>query len=619
MERDDWMGVKQSYPNEKSKFNKEKMKNIVKGFLSNPIYLISIIAIVFLIHTIVVPLWQMLSNTLLWGEGDQLINPDAIPGGLTLEHWKQMLTSEASRNVFYKPIIRSLGIGVAVSIMALIMGGALAWLVTRSDIPYKKTLTFLAVIPYMIPSWMKSMAWLTVFKNDRVGGAPGLLQFIFGVGPPDWIAYGFLPIVTVLGGMHYYVYFFLLTAAALNSVNSNMEETANILGAPRITILRRITFPLILPAILSGVILVFSKAIGTFGPAAFLGLPVNFYVISTMLYSNMQTGMLTEGYILSLTLIVLAALVIYINQKMIGKRKGYDTVGGKDGRKTMMPLGRWRMPVFIMVIIFMVSSAVVPLALLLLQSFMLKDGVYTLSNFTTHFWIGKANPDIAMGNVGVLVNDSIGLALKNSLLIAVIGAGVAALIGIIFGYIVAKGRNSFTGKVVEQLAFAPYLIPGIALSAIYLTMFAKPSLFLPSLYGTLSIIILITIVKDLPFATRAGVSNMFQISGELEEAAQIQGASFFKRFFRIMLPLTKQGILSAFIIAFISAMKQLDLVLLLVTPKTGTLATITYEYADTGYPQFANAIMLIIIAITMVVYYVSSKWGKADLSKGIGG
>src|SRR5699024_6054171 len=320
------MGLKQEYSNgtgRKRKFNKEKMKNITKGILSNPIYLISIIAIIFLIYTIVVPLWQMLSNTLLWGEGDQLVNPDAVPGNFTLGHWKEMLTGEASKSVFYKPIINSLSIGVAVSFMAFVMGGALAWLVTRSDIPYKKTLTFLAVIPYMIPSWMKSMAWLTVFKNDRVGGAPGMLQYIFGVGPPDWIAYGFLPIVIVLGGMHYYVYFFLLTAAALNSVNSNMEETANILGAPRVTILRRITFPLILPAILSGIILVFSKAIGTFGPAAFLGLPVNFYVISTMLYSSMQTGMLTEGYMLSLTLIVLAAIVIYINQKMIGKRKGY--------------------------------------------------------------------------------------------------------------------------------------------------------------------------------------------------------------------------------------------------------------------------------------------------------
>src|SRR5699024_1541213 len=264
-------------------------------------------------------------------------------------------------------------------------------------------------------------------------------------------------------------------------------------------------------------------------------LKVNIYIITTILNKSMKIGIITEVYMMIITLIVLAAIVIYINQKMIGKRKGYDTVGGKDGRKTMMPLGRWRKPVFITVILFMISAAVVPLALLLVQSFMLKDGVYSLSNFTTHFWIGKADPDIAMGNVGVLVNDSIGLALKNSLLIAVIGAGIAALIGIIIGYIVAKGRNSFTGKVLEQLAFAPYLIPGIALSAIYLTMFAKPGLFLPSLYGTLSIIILITIVKDLPFATRAGVSNMFQISGELEEAAQIQGASFFKRFIRIML------------------------------------------------------------------------------------
>src|SRR5699024_3596570 len=162
-----------------------------------------------------------------------------------------------------------------------------------------------------------------------------MVRYIFAVGPPDWIADGFLPIVIVLGGVHYYVYFLLLTAAALNSVNSNMEDTANILGAPRVTIQRRMKYLVRLQATCSAIILVFSKAIGTFGSAAFLGLPVNFYVISTMLYSSLQTGMLTEGYMLSLTLIVLAAIVIYINQKMIGKRKGYDTVGGKDGRKTM--------------------------------------------------------------------------------------------------------------------------------------------------------------------------------------------------------------------------------------------------------------------------------------------
>ena len=599
-------------------FNKIRIMNTIKGFFSNPYYVISLFAIVFLVYTVVVPLWQMFAETMTFSEKDAALYPGSVPGAFTFEHWKSMLTGEVSRNIFYKPILRSLGIALGASLIAMIMGGALAWLVTRSDIPYKKTLAFLAVIPYMIPSWMKSMAWMIVFKNERIGGAPGLFQYVLGVSPPDWISYGFLPIVCVLGA-HYYVYFFLLMAAALNSVNSSLEETADVLGASRFTILKRITFPLVLPAMLSGVILVFSKAIGAFGPAAFLGLPVKYYVLSTMLYSSMKTGMMTEGYVLSLVLIGLAALVIYINQKAIGKRKGYDTVSGKAGSKKLMPLGRWRKPIFIAVLSFMLLAAVLPLSLLFLQSFMLRDGVYSLSNFTTHFWIGNPNPDIAMGNVGVLVNPTIGLALKNSLLIALIGAAAAALAGVIFGYVIAKGRKKPSSKVVEQLAFAPYLVPGIALSAIYLSLFAKPGILLPSLYGTLSLIILITVVKDLPFATRSGISNMMQISGELEEAAKIQGASFFRRFRKILFPLTKQGLISAFLIGFISAMKQLDLILLLVTPTTGTLSTLTFDYAESGYPQFANAIMLIIIAITMIAYYIAVKWGKADLTKGIGG
>lgn len=601
-----------------SKFKKARIINTIKGILTNPIYIISIIGIIFLVNTIVIPLWEMVSDTFLWKEKDLILYPEGVPGNITLQHWKSMLSSEVSKNIFYKPILRSLSIAFTVSFIAMVMGAAFAWLVTRSDIPYKKTLAFLAVIPYMIPSWMKSMAWMIVFKNDRVGGAPGMFQYLFKISPPDWISYGFLPIVLILGA-HYYVYFFLLISATLNSVNSSMEETANILGANRLTIMRKITFPLVLPALLSGVILVFSKALGTFGPAAFLGLPVKYYVISTMLFSSMKTGMVTEGYILSLTLIVLAAIVIYINQKAIGSRKGFDTIGGKDGRKVLTPLGRLRIPIFVIVSGFLSLAAILPLALLLIQSFMLRDGVYSLSNFTTHFWIGKANPDIAMGNVGVLVNESIGLALKNSLVISFIGAIAAALIGITFGYVIAKSRKSFNGKLIEQLSFIPYLIPGMALSAIYLTLFAKPGLLIPSLYGTLTIIILITIVTDLPFATRSGTSNMMQISGELEEAAKIQGASFFQRFTKIMFPLTKQGLLSAFLIGFISAMKQLDLVILLVTPKTGTLPTLTFDYAETGYPQFANAIMLMIIAITMITYYIAAKWGKADLTKGIGG
>lgn len=609
---------KPEYTKPGPKFNTVRLVNRIKGIFTNPLHVISIAAILFLVYTIVFPLWEIISHTVTWQHEDLRAYPEAEPGRLTLQHWIHILSSDISQNVFYKPIMNSLHIAVWVSVFSMLLGGSLAWLVTRSDIPFKKSIAFMAIIPYMLPSWMKSMAWLVIFKNDRIGGSPGILQSVLGINPPDWISYGFLPITVVLIG-HYYTFFYLLIAVALSSINSGLEETADILGAKRSTILRKITFPLVLPAILSAFILTFSKAMGTFGAAAFLGLPVKYYTIATMLYSSIRNRMLSEGYILSLVLIAIAALTIYINQRAIGKRKGYTTVGGKDARKTLTPLGRWRIPLFSVVMLFMFSAGIFPLLLLFLQSFMLKDGVYALSNFTTHFWVGASDPTIASGEVGVLMSNNIRMALKNSLIISFVAAAAAAVLGIVFGYVIAKSRKSVAGRVVEQLTFMPYLIPGISFAAIYLSMFAKPQLFIPALYGTLTLIILITIVKDLPFATRSGTSNMMQISGELEEAAKIQGASFFRRFFKIMLPLTRKGAISAFLLCFIGAMKELDLIILLVTPKTSTLTTMTFQYAESGFQQYSNAIIVIIIAIIMITYFVATKWGKADLSKGIGG
>src|SRR5699024_10196789 len=139
------------------------------------------------------------------------------------------------------------------------------------------------------------------------------------------------------------------------------------------------------------------------------------------------------------------------------------------------------------------------------------------------------------------------------------------------------------------------------------------------LYGTLTILILITVVKELPFATRAGTSTMIQIGGELEEAAKVSGASWCKRFFKIILPLSKSGLFSGFIIVFISVMKELDLIIMLVTPTTNTLTAETFGLQEQGYPQIANASVAIIIFIIVVIYLFTTIVGKTDISKGIGG
>nr|WP_275983734.1 iron ABC transporter permease [Paenibacillus hamazuiensis] len=591
---------------------------MTKSILTNPVHLISILAFLFLCYTIVIPMWEIVSHTFTWHPEDVRAVRSARPGELTLYHWAHVVASDLSESIFYKPLLNSFNIAIWVSVLSMIVGGTLAWLVTRTDIPLKKTIGFLAIIPYMLPSWIKAFAWLVVFKNDRIGGSQGLLQYVFGFNPPDWLSYGFLPITLNLTA-HYYTFFYLLIAVALSSINSSLEEAADIMGASRLTILRKVTFPLVTPAILSALILTFSKSMGTFGVAAFLGLPVKYYTIATMLYGSMKNRMISDAYVLSIILIAISSITIYINQRAIGKRKSYATIGGKDSRKNMTPLGRWKYPAVIAVLLFMFSAALFPLLLLLLQSFMLKDGDYSWANFTTHFWVGDSMSNIASGEVGVLKNDGIGLALKNSLKIAFIAASVAAVIGLVFGYIITKARKTLSSKVVEQLSFLPYLIPGISFAAIYLSMFAQPRFLLPALYGTLTLVILITIVKELPFATRSGLSTMFQISGELEEAAKLQGASWFRRFIRIMVPLSRKGVVSAFLLLFVSAMKELDLIVLLVTPNTGTLTTLTFRYAEKGYQQFADAIILIIIAIILITHFLATKFLKADLSKGIGG
>ncbi|MCU6794588.1 MULTISPECIES: iron ABC transporter permease [Paenibacillus] len=609
---------KLEYSRPASRFTMTRAVNILKSIFTNPLHLISIFAILFLGYTIVIPMWEIVSHTMTWHPEDIRANPQAVPGNLTLNHWLHVLYSDISQSIFYKPLLNSFNIAVFVSFFSMVIGGGLAWLVTRTDLPFKKTFAFLAIIPYMLPSWIKSFAWLIVFKNDRVGGTQGMLQYVFGINPPDWISYGFLPISIVLVG-HYYTFFYLLIAVSLSSINSSLEETADILGASRFTILRKITFPLVLPAILSALILTFSKSMGTFGAAAFLGLPVKYYTIATMLYGSMKNRMISDAYVLSLILIIISALTIYFNQRAIGKRKSYATISGKDSRKNLNPLGIWKIPSVMLVFLFMFLAGIFPLLLLFWQTFMLQDGNYSLSNLTTHYWFGDSDFSIASGEVGILKSDSILLGLKNSLLIALAAASVASVMGLIFGYVISKGRKALSSRLVEQLSFMPYLIPGISFAAIYLSMFAQPHFLLPALYGTLSIVILITIVKELPFATRSGTSTMLQISGELEEAAKLHGASFMLRFFRIMLPLSRKGLISAFLLLFISAMKELDLIILLVTPKTSTLTTLTFRYAEKGYQQYADAIVIIIIALIMITHFVATKWGKADLSKGIGG
>ncbi len=591
--------------------------NRIKNYFQNAQNLISVLAIAVLIYLVLFPLWEILTTTF------QLQFRDALKLGLpegsfTFRYWIATFASKVSKAMFYKPLMNSMMISLCVSFFGILIGGILAWLVSRTDLPMKKFFSFILVVAYMVPSWSKALAWEVVFKNDRIGGYPGMFQSVFGISPPNWISYGFVPIVVTLS-LHYFVFSFLLISSALASIGGDLEEMAEITGAKRTTILRRITFPLVLPAILSSFILTFSKALGSFGAPAFLGMKVNYYTLSTMIYSNIRNRLTTQAFTLGLVLLVVASFTVYLNQKAIGKRKSFTTIGGKSTRTNLIKLKKLKPLITAAVLLFVILGVMMPLLVLVLQSVMLEPGVYSIDNMTLHFWIGKGNPAIAEGEAGIFHNPRIWSALGNTLKLVGVVSLIATVVGLLLGYIISRGRKKLSGRFIEQISFTPMLIPSIALSTIYLSMFSKPQLFMPVLYGTFALLVLISIVKYLPFAVRSGTSSMMQINTELEEAGKIEGASWLRIFRRLILPLAKGGVFSAFLLIFISGMKELALIMLLVTPKTATLTTLTYSYTESGFEQFSNAITTLIIFIIILVNYIARKVSKADISKGMGG
>ncbi|MDR3783723.1 MAG: iron ABC transporter permease [Dysosmobacter sp.] len=610
-------------PQEQTYSKSRRLKNQIKAVVTNPYNIIVLIAVVLLVYLIVLPLLDMIATTFELAQRDIRAVGGGKAGDFTLYYWQRLLASELSWTMLIKPLINSLVIGVCVSVCAILLGSILAWLMVRSDLPFKKFFSLAVIIPYMIPSWCKSQAWLSMFKTARLGGAPGFMASL-GLDVPEWLAYGPVAIIIVLT-LHYYAYTYLLVSSALNSINSELEEMGEIQGAGKAMILRKITLPLVLPAILSAVILTFSKAIGTFGTINYLGSPVQYYTLSSQLYMNINSRDTQTGFAMAILMIIIASIAVFVNQKLIGSRKSYATIGGKGGRSTLIGLGKVGRPVITAALfVFFAVGIIMPIVILVMESFMLKEGIYSLDNFTLHYWIGESNPQIMEGLPGIFKNDEFINSLFNSLRLTLVNGVFGTIFGQLLGYITAKGRGRLHGKLVEQLVFIPYLIPSVAFGGIYLSMFSQPQqifgvTLVPALYGTFALLTLVSVVKHLPFAARAGTSNMLQISGELEEAATIEGAGFFRRFVKIVFPLSKGGFISGFMLIFVSIMKELDLIILIMTPTTSTLPYLAFRYQNGNSPQASDCVAIVMFSIVFLVYAIAHLSGKADVAKSMAG
>jgi iron(III) transport system permease protein len=511
--------------------------------------------------------------------------------------WTDVLMSRMSQNLFWRPTVNTMIIGLGVASGCVLLGGFLAWLVVMTDIPGRPAIAFMATLPFMIPSFATALAWGSVFRNGRVGGGGGLLDGL-GFSVPDWLSWGMLPTIVVLIA-HYYALAFTVIAAALASVNGDLIEAAQMTGASRKRILFGIVLPVVTPAIIAGGSLAFAGAVSNFATPALLGLPVRMQTLSTRLFGMIEIGQTERGYALAILLIGLSAVFLGIGNRILNSRRSFATIGGKGARPRRFALGTARLPLTLLAWLICVLTTILPILLLAAAS-LAPSSLSLFSDWTLHYWIGAADPAFARGQPGIFQNPQLISALTTTLTLGVGVALAANLLGVLIAVALARQKVPVVSSVVSQLSFLPMLLPGIAFAAAYIALYGAPIGPLPALYGTKLLLALALTAAMLPFAVQTGRATVAQISGDIDEAARMTGAGFFRRLAAITMPLAVRGLAAGLLISFVNVIGDLAITILLYTPTSPLLAVLSYSYASDGFHQFANAVTLVILVISML-------------------
>lgn len=589
-----------------------RLKIKLRDFFSNPANIILIITVVVLGFFTLYPLFLLVADTVKVNIAD-IMYPELFGkkiGDLTGFHWKRMLLSDMSTIYFWNPLKNAFLMSVLASFIAILYGGVVAFLITRTDIKAKKFVSSVFIFPYIMPSWTIATFWKNFFQNPSIGNyQSGMLYWLTGIKVPEQMVYGLVPCGIVLG-LHYAPFAYILIGGILRNMDANLEEAATILKTSRARIIRKITLPIVLPALLSTFLLVFSSSMSAYAVPQFLGGASGFSVLTTTLKQFITNGWYGQGYIMAIFMIAFGLIILSINQRVTSSRKSFTTVTGKSGQISYIKLGAWKYIAAVILIILCIFCSFMPLVSFALESCTFIPGDY--SKLTLAFWIDKGYP-VANGLHGLFYEPQVWSAFKNSLVLSLSCAFIAGTLGILIGYAVAKKRGTKLSKLADNIAFLPYLMPSMAMGAAFLAIGAKMGLS-----KTMFLLVLVGSIKYLPFASRSGINAMLQLSNEIEEAALIVNVPWWKRMVRIIFPIQKSTFISGYLLPFTSCMRELSLFTLLSSGSIYLMTTLL-EYWQVWCDQSANALNLLIVVTVLAVNLLVNKLTGASIDKGVGG
>lgn len=538
--------------------------------------------IVLIAYLVVVPLYFLLWGTFFGAEG------------FSLDSFGRAYGDQQALSM----VINSVVYAVGSTVLAMVTGTLLAYVNVRTDAPFKGITFAASLVPMIMPAILYAPAWVFLASPD-IGMFNSLLSPVFGQAIFD--VYSIWGMIWV-EGLHLAPIVFLLMTAAFRSMDPSLEESARVSGVRWLTVFRRITLPLVRPALMSGGLLVLVLGLESFEVPALIGLDANIYVFTSRIYFLLGQFPADFGAAgaLGVGLIGIALVASLLGKIGSSDASSYQTVTGKAFRPRPAELGRARPFVGGAVLFYFLLTVAAPVASLLYVSLLpyyeppsqKALELFTLDNYRT-----------------VLEMPAAATSFKNSLLLGIGSATAVMLLTTVAAWFVvrsgARGRS-----LIDGLAFTPLVIPGLVLGLAVSFVYLRVPL---PVYGTLWILLIAYTTRFIPFGMRYAGAAMGQVANELEESAHISGATWGHSFRRILLPLTSTGILAGWIYVLMVSFRELSSSILLFNPETQVLSILIFQQFNEGSLAALSALgvlmVLALVVLVLIAYKVGSRAG----------
>ena len=496
----------------------------------------------------------------------------------------------------------SLVIAGGTTVLSTIIGVFFAWLVSRTDLPYKATMKVLFLVPFMLPSFIGALAW-KILLSPRGGHINRLLMDLFHLEDPVFNIMSLGGIIAV-ETMYLFPFVFIQVSGALERMDPTLEEAARISGAGLFTITRRITLPLMMPSILAGALLVALYSLAHFGVPAILGTERNIFIIPTKIYEKIYASggnfdAIRTGTMLSSILVLAAAAILYIQSLVLSSGR-FQVISGKSMRPMVLKLRGLKWPLLILSVLYIAITVVLPTVTIFLVGTLKTYGLafklenMTFDNFTYILFKWELTRD----------------AIWNSFYLSLAAAAVTMLIGTLISYVLVKTK--IRGKfLLEFLGVLPFSVPGTVIALGVILMWSGR--FGINLYNTAWIIFVAYIARYMAFALKSTSAALEQVHDSLEEAARACGATKWQAMKDVVLPLIKPGMVAAFFLIFLPALRELTTSVLLYGPHTRTIGVAIYTLNEDGETVYAAALAAIALLIIVAGQLLIKRLTRAPL------